>query len=92
MSGSKVLASAKELTGILPGKSHSFTLEWKPTSTGNQVVRIEADSANQLDEGNESNNNWDQQTISVSEGTPGMGVVLAMMAIMGAGALVRRRR
>ncbi len=92
LSGSKVLASAKELTGILPGKSHTFTLEWKPASTGSHVVRVEADSTDQLEEADETNNDWEQQTITVSEGTPGMGAALAVMATLGAGALVRRRR
>jgi PGF-CTERM protein len=56
------------------------------------VVRVEADSTDQLEEADETNNDWEQQTITVSEETPGMGAALAVMAALGAGALVRRRR
>jgi hypothetical protein len=94
--GGKTLASESESTGIQPGKVHTYTLEWKTKSTGDQIVRLEVDPGNTVDEVDETNNHYEQQTISVSEGgssVPGMGAVLAVVAVMAAlSTLVRRRR
>jgi hypothetical protein len=91
-SGSEVLATAKELTGIQPGKSHSFTLEWKAKGSGDKIVRLEVDPGNVLAESDETNNQWDQQTLTIAEESPGMGAAIALMATAGAAGLIRRRR
>ena len=92
MSGTSVLTSAKELTGILPGKSHTFTLEWKASGSGDKQVRLVVDAGDALEEADETNNHWDPQTITVDEESPGMGAALAVLAVAGAAALVGRRR
>jgi PGF-CTERM protein len=93
-SGTKTLASQTEVTGLIPGKVHTYTLEWKAEGSGDKVVRIEVDPGNDVQESDETNNNWDQQTLSIGEGdsTPGMGAVLAVLAALGAASLARRRR
>jgi hypothetical protein len=91
-SGSEVLATAKELTGVQPGKSHSFTLEWKVKGSGDKVVRLEVDPGNVLAESDETNNHWDQQTLTIAEESPGMGAALALLATAGAAGLIGRRR
>ncbi len=91
-SGNEVLATSKELTGIRPGKSHSYTLEWKAKGSGEKIVRLEVDSGNALAESDETNNHWDQQTLTIAEESPGMGAALALVATAGAAGLIRRRR
>ncbi len=91
-SGSEVLATATELTGVQPGKSHSFTLEWKVKGSGDKVVRLEVDPGNVLAESDETNNAWDQQTLTIAEESPGMGAALALLATAGAAGLIGRRR
>ncbi len=96
VSGSETLASVQESTGILPGKVHSYTLEWKTEGAGDKIVRVDVDPGNTVTESDETNNHWDQQTISISEGdssVPGMGAALAVMATaLVAMALLDRRR
>ncbi len=91
-SGAEVLATSKELTGVQPGKSHSFTLEWKVKGSGDKVVRLEVDPGNVMAESDETNNRWDQQTLTIAEESPGMGAALALLATAGAAGLIRRRR
>ncbi|NOQ55133.1 MAG: hypothetical protein GQ558_11090 [Thermoplasmata archaeon] len=91
-SGSEVLATATELTGVQPGKSHSFTLEWKVKGSGDKVVRLEVDPGNVLAESDETNNHWDQQTLTIAGESPGMGAALALLATAGAAGLIGRRR
>jgi len=91
-SGSEVLATAKELTGVQPGKSHSFTLEWKVKGSGDKVVRLEVDPGDIMAESDETNNHWDQQTLTIAEESPGMGAALALLATAGAAGLIGRRR
>jgi len=96
-SGGKTLASITESTGIQPGKTHTYTLEWKTGSVGDVVVRAEVDTGHTVEESDETNNNFAQQTLSVTEedsSVPGMGAVLAMLAVTAAavGLLDRRRR
>ena len=84
ISGGETLAYTEELTGIQSGKEHTYTLEWKAKGTGNKVVRIEVDTTNAIEEGDETNNAWEQQTLTItSEGSdvPGAGVMMAMLAI-----------
>ena len=96
VSGSETLASAQESTGILPGKVHSYTLEWRTEGAGDKIVRVDVDPGNTVTESDETNNRWDQQTISISEGdssVPGMGAALAVVATAAvAVALLDRRR
>ena len=92
LSGTTVLASKTELTGILPGKSHTFSLEWKASGAGDKQVRIVVDANDALEETDETNNHWEPQTITVEEESPGMGAVLAVLAVVGASALAGRRR
>lgn len=95
-SGGQSLASVTESTGIQPGKTHKYTLEWKPKSTGDLVVRAEVDTGNSVDESDETNNHYQQETITVAEdssGVPGMGAAVALMAVSAASlALLDRRR
>ncbi len=95
-SGGQSLASVTESTGIQPGKTHKYTLEWKPKSTGDLVVRAEVDTGNAVDESDETNNHYQQETITVSEessGVPGMGAAVACVAALAAAmALADRRR
>ena len=83
VSGSQTLASAQESTGILPCKIHSYTLAWRTEGTGDKIVRVDVDPGNTVTESDETNNHWDQQTLSISEGdssVPGMGAALAVVA------------
>ncbi len=95
-SGGKTLATMTEATGILPNKEHSYTLEWKTKSLGEQVVRLEVDPGQAVDESDETNNAYQQQTITVSEegsSVPGMGVAVALAAVVAVSiALSDRRR
>jgi hypothetical protein len=95
-SGGQSLASVTESTGIQPGKTHKYTLEWKTKSKGDVVVRAEVDTGNAVDESDETNNHYQQETITVAEessGVPGMGAALAMTAVTAASlALLDRRR
>jgi hypothetical protein len=84
-SGGSELATMTESTGIQPGKVHSYTLEWKTKSTGEQYVRLEVDPGNAVSESDETNNHYEQQVISVTEGgsgVPGMGAMLAVAAVL----------
>ncbi len=93
--GGKTLASEQEVTGIQPGKVHSYTLKWKAEGTGDKIVRVGVDPANAVPESDETNNQWDQQTLSVASGgssTPGMGAITAALAVLGAAYLVALRR
>ncbi|UCC93889.1 MAG: hypothetical protein JSW25_04265, partial [Thermoplasmata archaeon] len=95
-SGTKELATITESTGVQPGKSHSYTLVWEPKSTGDQVVRLDVDPEDTVDETDETNNHYEQQTITVSEASssvPGMGAVLAVAAVIAVSlALLDRRK
>jgi hypothetical protein len=95
-SGTQTLATITESTGLTPGKVHSYTLEWKTKSTGDQVVRLAVDPDDTVDESDETNNHYEQQTITVSEAgssVPGMGAMLALTAAFAASlALLDRRR
>jgi subtilase family serine protease len=74
-----------ESTGIQPGKVHSYTLEWKPKSTGNQFVRLEVDPGDMVAESDETNNHYEQQSITVSESgssVPGLGALMAVAAVI----------
>jgi len=93
--GGKTLASEQEVTGIQPGKVHSYTLTWKAEGTGDKIVRVGVDPANAVPESDETNNQWDQQTLSVASGdssTPGMGAIATALAVLGATSLAFRRR
>jgi hypothetical protein len=95
-SGTQQLGTITESTGIQPGKVHSYTLEWKTKSTGDQIVRFEVDPGDTVDESDETNNHYGQQTITVTEASssvPGMGGLLALSAAFAASlALLDRRR
>ena len=96
-SGGKTMASVQESTGILPGKVHSYTLEFKAEAAGDKMVRAEVDPTNTVVESDETNNHYQTQTISITEGgssVPGMGAALAMLAVaaVAAGLVGRRRR
>lgn len=95
-SGGKTLASATESTGIQPGKTHKYTLQWTTKSAGDLVVRADVDTGNTVDEADETNNHYQQETISItdeSSGVPGMGALLAVSAVAAASlALADRRR
>ncbi len=95
-SGGQTLATTTESTGIQPGKVHSYTLEWKTKRTGDQLVRLAVDTGNVVDEADETNNHYEQQTLTITEGgssVPGMGAVLALAAVVTAlAALTGRRR
>jgi hypothetical protein len=94
-SGGQALATMSESTGIQPGKVHTYTLEWKTKRTGDQLVRLAVDTGNTVDETDETNNHYEQQTISVTEGgssVPGMGAFLAIAAMMAALVGLSRRR
>jgi len=93
--GAKTLASEQEVTGIQPGKVHSYTLTWKVDGTGDRIVRVGVDPGNTVSESDETNNQWDQQTLTVTSGgssTPGMGAALAALAVLAGASLVTRRR
>jgi hypothetical protein len=94
-SGTQQLATITESTGIQPGKVHTYTLVWKTKSTGDQIVRFEVDPDDSVDESDETNNHYEQQTISVTEGdssVPGMGAFLALTAALSAALALRDRR
>jgi hypothetical protein len=60
------------------------------------MVRAEVDPTNTVEESDETNNHYMQQTISISEdgsSVPGMGAAMAMLAVAaGAVGLAGRRR
>ena len=94
-SGGTTLASMTESTGIQPNKIHTYTLEWKTKSTGDLVVRMEVDPGQVVEETDETNNAYQQQTITVTEegsGVPGMGAVLAVTAVLAVSLVMRDRR
>jgi PGF-CTERM protein len=91
VSGSKTLDSTTELTGLRAGKSHTYALEWKAEGKGDKVVQLKVDTGMVVQEYDETNNIWEQQTLTVTEDSPGFGAVLMILALSAAVVILRRR-
>ncbi len=92
VSGGKTLDNATEVTGLQPGKEHTFTLSWKAKGTGTKNVQVKVDTGNSVEEIDDTNNSWEMQQIKVVEESPGFGLALAALALLGAALVGRRRR
>jgi PGF-CTERM protein len=92
MEGTKQLANATEVSGLNPGKEHTFTLSWKAKGTGTKTILLKVDTKGAVEEIDETNNGWEQQQVKVVEESPGFGILLAALALLAVVTLLRRRR
>ena len=92
MTGGQTVDSTVETAGLAYNKDNTYTLEWKAEGKGDKIVVVRVDTDNVVEESDEGNNAWGQQTLTVKEASPGLGAAMVLLAFATVALVVLGRR
>jgi hypothetical protein len=93
VSGEKVVATTKVTEPLAMGETLDVTVKWSLGEEGSREVSVMVDTDDDVEEGNENDNDWqDMRKVTFEGGSPGFGAVLAFLAVALATTFITMKR